>query len=76
MDDLKLFSKSVEQMDPFMRTAHVSSAGIGMKFGMKKCGDLSMKKGKVVRYEEIKLPNSDVIKEAEKEEYEYFGIVE
>ena len=76
MDDLKLFFKSVEQMDPLVRTAHVFSTGIGMEFGMKKCGDLTMKRGKVVRYEEIKLPNSEVIKESEKEEYEYLGIVE
>ena len=35
-----------------------------------------MKKGKVARCEGIKLPNSKVMKEVEKEGYTYLGIVE
>ena len=76
MDDLKLFSKSEEQMDTLVRTVYVFSTDIGMKFGMKKCGILTMKRGKVVRCEGIKLPNSEVMKEVEKEGYTYLGIVE
>ena len=33
-----------------------------MEFGMKKCGILTIKRGKVVRCEGIKLLNSEVIK--------------
>ena len=40
MDDLKLFSKSEEQMDTLVRTVHVFSNDIGIEFGMKKCGFL------------------------------------
>ena len=76
MDDLKLFSKSEEQMDTPVRTVHVFSTDIGMKFGMKKCGNLTMKRGKVVRCEGIKLPNCEVMKEVEKEGYTYLGIFE
>ena len=36
MDDLKLFAKSEEQIDTLVRTVHVFSTDIGMKFGMKK----------------------------------------
>ena len=43
---------------------------------MKKCGTLTINRGKVVRCEGIKLPNSDVMKEIEKEGYTYLGIVE
>ena len=43
---------------------------------MKKCGTLTINRGKVVRCEGIKLPNSDVMKEVEKEGYTYLGIVE
>ena len=53
MDDLKLFSKSEEQMDTLVRTVYVFSTDIGMEFGTKKCGILSMKRGKVVRCEGI-----------------------
>ena len=76
MDDLKLFSKSEEQMDTLVRNVHVFSTDIVMEFGMKKCGILTMKRGKVVRFEGIKLPNCKVMKEVEKEGYKYLGIVE
>ena len=34
-----------------------------------------MKRGTVVKHDEIKLPNSEVMKEDEKERYKYLGIV-
>ena len=37
MDDLKLFSKSEEQIHTLVRTAQVFSTGIGMEFERKKC---------------------------------------
>ena len=46
MDDLKLFSKSEEQMDKLVKTAHVFNTDIAVQFGMKKCGNLIMKIGK------------------------------
>ena len=76
MDDLKLFYKSEKQMDTLVRTVHVFSTDIGIEFRMKKCGILTMKRGKVVRCEGIKLPNCEVMKEVEKEGYTYLGIVE
>ena len=76
MGNLKLFSKSEGQMDTLVRTIYVFSTDIGMDFGMKKCGILNMKRGKVVRYERIKLTNSEIMKKVEKEGYTYLGIVE
>ena len=35
IDDLKLFSKSEEKIDIFVRTVHIFSTDIGMKIGMK-----------------------------------------
>ena len=58
MDDLKLFSKSEKQMDTLVRTVYFFSTDVGMEFGMKKCGIFTKKKGKVVKCEGIKLPNS------------------
>ena len=76
MDDLKLFSKCEEQMDILVRTVHVFSTDIGMEFGMKKYRILTMKRGKVVRCEGIKLPNYEVMKEVKIEGYTFLGIVE
>ena len=61
MDELKLFSKSEYQSDTLVRTVHFFRTDIGMEFGMKKCGILTMAKGKVVTWEGIKYPNSDVM---------------
>ena len=76
MDDLKLFSKSEEQTETLVRTVHIFSTDIGMEFGLKKCGILVMKRGKVVRCEGITLPNGEIMKEVEKQRYTYLGITE
>ena len=76
MDDLKLFPKSEEQVDTLVRTVLAFSTATGMEFGLKKCGILTMKTGKVVRCEGVMLPNNEVMKEVEKEGYTYLGIVE
>ena len=76
MNDLKLFSKSDKQIDTPARTIHVFSTGIRMEFGMKKCGIITMKRGKVVRCEGINNSNNEVMKKVEKEGYTYLGIVE
>ena len=59
VDDLKLFAKSEEQIDTLVRTVHIFSTDIGMEFGMKKCGILTKKRGKVVKCDGIKLPNNE-----------------
>ena len=58
-----------------MRTVHVFTDHC-IQFGMKKCGILTMQRGTVVKRHEIKLPNSEVMREDEKERYKYLGIVE
>ena len=58
-----------EQTDTIVRPVHVFSTDIRMEFEMKKCGILTMKREKVVRSEGIKLPESEVMKDCEKEEY-------
>ena len=74
MDNLKLYAKSEEQTNTLVRTAHVLSADISMKFGIKKCGILAMKRGKIVESEGIKLPDGDVMKQVGQEGYTYFDI--
>ena len=58
-------------MDKLARTVHFFSTDIGMAFGI-----ATMKRGKVVRFEGIKPPNCEVMKEVEKEGYTYLGLDE
>ena len=55
MDDLKLFGKNEEQIDSLVKTIHIFSKDIGMEFGIKKCGMLVMKKGKIVESDGIQV---------------------
>ena len=64
MDDLKLYAKSEQQPNMLVRTVCVFSIDIGMEFGIKKCRIFIMKRGKIVKSEEIKLPDDEVIKQA------------
>ena len=57
MDDLKLFAKSKNQIDSLVQTVHIFSEDIGMQFGIKKCGVLTMERGKNIRTDHIRLPD-------------------
>ena len=67
MNDLKLFGKNEEQIDSLVKTVHIFSKDIGMEFGIKKCGMLVMKKGKIVESDGIQLPDGKTIKIAEQD---------
>ena len=66
MDDLKLYAKSEEQQNRLVKTVYVFSTNIGMEFGIKKCGILTMKRGEIIKSERIKLPDSDVMKQMDR----------
>ena len=53
MDDLKHFGKSDEQIDSVVQTMLKFSEDIGMEFGLKKCGVVILKKGKLVKFDGI-----------------------
>ena len=69
MDDLKLFGKSYEQIASLMQTVHTFSIDIGMEFGIKKCGVLGQKRGKIANMEGVVLPDGQVKKEIEHRGY-------
>ena len=73
MDDLKRFGKSYEQIDSLVQTVHTFSIDIGMEFGIKMCGVLVLKRGKM---EGVVLPDRHVMKEIEDRGYWYLGIPE
>ena len=76
MDDLKLYAKSEEQANTLVKTVHVFSTNIGMEFGIEKCGNLEMKRGKIVKTEGLKLPDGEVMKQVGQEGYTYLGMIE
>ena len=47
-----------------------------MQFGIKKCGVTIMKRGKLVKTEDIRLTNGESIKEVDDKGYKYLGILE
>ena len=62
MADLNFFGKNDDQIDSLVNTVYVFSEDIGMEFLLKKYGVVIMKRGKLVRFDGIHLPNGDVIK--------------
>ena len=76
MDDLKIFAKSEREIKGLVSTVQILSKDIGMEFGIKKCGVLVLKRGKVVSSEGAEMPDGERIKEIEKNGYRYLGILE
>ena len=60
MDDLKLYGKNEREVDTLAHTVRVFSEDIGMQFGINKCAVLIMKKGKMTKCEEIKMPDGSL----------------
>ena len=48
---------------------------IGMEFGVKKCAVVILKKGKLVKFDGIHLPNQEIMKEVDDNGYTYLGIL-
>ena len=75
-DDLKLYGKNEAQIDSLVKTLQLFGNDIGMEFGIKKCGVLILKRGKIVQCNGIVLPNGEVMKVIEQDGYLYLGILE
>ena len=59
LGDLKLYAKSKKQTNMLVRTVYVFNTNISMRFGIKKCGILTIKRGKIVKSEGIKLSDGE-----------------
>ena len=76
MNDFKLYAKTEKKLDSLVQTVRVFSEDIGIKFSIKKCSMLVMKRGKKVKSDGIKLPEDTVIKALrDGEGYKYLGIL-
>ena len=65
MDDMKLFGRSTVEIEKLVSTVYLVSADMRMEFGIRKCGVLVLKKGKVVDSDGVQLPNRERIQSAE-----------
>ena len=54
----------------------ILSNDIRMEFGIKKCGALLLKRGKVVSSRGVEISDGEIIKEVVKNRYQYLGILE
>ena len=59
MDDLKLYSKTIQELDSLVQAVRIFSSDTGMQFGISKCAMLEMKRGKVVQSKGIELPSGE-----------------
>ena len=76
MDDVKLFGKSDDQIDSLVQTVFTFSEDNGMEFGLKKRGVVILKKGKLVKFDRIHLPNQEIMKAVDENGYTYLGILD
>ena len=66
MEDLNFFDKNEHHIDSLVSTCHTVSTDIGIEFGLKKCGILTLKRDKAARCKGIKLPDGEVLKEVKR----------
>ena len=71
-----MYGKSNDQIDSLVRTVYLFTSDVGMEFGVKKCGTIVLKRGKMVECNGIELANGDVIKRITEEEYTYLRVIE
>ena len=76
MDDLKLFRKSDDQIDSLVQRVFTFREDICMELGLKKCGVVILKKGRLVKFDGIHLTNQEITKEVDENRYTCLGILE
>ena len=76
MDDVKLYASKSDDIDSLVQTVRVCTQDLGMKFGIKKCATLVLKRGKISCSEGINLGNNEIIGEVCTDGYKYLGIAE
>ena len=61
MDDLKIFVKSEREVNGLVSIVQILNNDIRMEFGIKKCGVLVLKRGKVESSEGVEMPDVEII---------------
>lgn len=76
MDDLKIYSKTEEQLDHMIAITKEFSADIQMEFGLDKCARVFVRKGKHVTSPVVPSDNSEIKHLEPEDSYKYLGIEE
>ena len=74
IDDLMLYARSDSKLDSFTQTMGIFSDDSGMIFSLEKCAVLVLIRGKMVRTEEIELPDGKHMREVQLDGYKYLGV--
>ena len=65
MDDLKLITKSEEELQKQVQTVKILSDDIHMEFGLEKCAKITFKKGKLIHSQNLVIDINREIQELE-----------
>ena len=76
MDDLKLYAESEKQLVPLIETAKNFTEDICMEFGYEKCAKCTIKKGKKITAEHLKVNDKHIEDLREDAVYKYLGMEE
>lgn len=76
MDDPKLFWITENQTDALINSVPIFSADVGMEFGLKKCGSLILKRGKMVATEGVVVLDRQIMRQIEKDRYKHVVVLE
>ena len=76
MDDLKLYASNDRELDKLVVKVKDYSDDIGMEFGMSKCETVTIKRGKRLVGDGLKLPSGEVMKDVEDKGYKYLGVLQ
>jgi predicted RNA-binding protein with RPS1 domain len=77
MDDLKLYSKTEQQLQGALHVVKKFSDDIEMKFGLSKCAKATLKGGKLIKKENIEIDVATTIKDLQQDNtYKYLGVDE
>ncbi|XP_069979445.1 uncharacterized protein [Penaeus vannamei] len=65
-----------DQIDSLVNTVRIFSEDIKMEFGLSKCGELIIKRGKVVESDGLCMPDGAMMRNVEESGYKYLGVLE
>ena len=75
MDDLKLLTKSENEINSLVQTVRMCSSNIGLEFWITKCA-VTIKRGKRSHCRGVQLPTNEEMTSPEDSGYKYLGILE
>ena len=77
MDDLKVYAEDDDKLKKLIKVVQQYSNDIGMTFGLDKCAKCTIRKGKKIKTQNLKLEEENMIEDLDEESaYKYLGIQE